>query len=298
MKIKSIAVIALTTGVAFCSCSDGSKGKDISEMKGLSTSDSLSYYLGESLAGQYMQMSASDTVKSVQAKRDFIKGFLKGMELMESDSEAYRNGLMVGFQSAAMSKTMKDRYGVSLNHAILETGYNFALRSDSTLNVSAAQSSINHIAQRLEAQVAAKENAEIGKALNEANKKMGGFTPIGEDVLFKSVKPGQGNIFKNGDNVNFSMSVKDMNGKNIPDLSNRGIDVVLGQSMPSDSFYAKAMYRMKPGETAELLIPAGAIFRGRAAQYGYKNSDILVMTLTVKNSAQAPVSADRGKKAE
>lgn len=289
MKIKYMAAIAALAGLSLVSCHDNGNGKSIDQMKGLTAADSLSYYLGESLAGQYRQFASSDsTLKGNQGKADFIAGFNKAMELMDNGSDAYRAGFTMGCQSFGMSRNMSERYEARLNLNLLATGFRYALRTDSLPAMGDIQTHINMIMQRLEATASAKEEAVISKALMAEAKKLGGFRGMGNLAYIKTIKPGEGERLKHGDAVLFSSKVKDMQGKDLEMLQAKDVNVVLGRTMSLDSSYGKAILTMKPGGEVEMLVAAGELFHGRGAQYGYKNTDILRITISVKKGQ--PVS--------
>lgn len=288
MKIRTLAFAAVAAGLAFTSCSQNKEGKSISEIRNLSTGDSVSYYLGVSLAGQYRQISSQDTtIKGNQGKQEFMEGFLKGMSVMKENSEAYRAGFMMGIQSSGMTDQMKERYGLKINGTILEEGFRYTLRGDSLINVAEAQNNIGVIMQRLEAGAAKKDQEAASKALAAESAKLGGYTKLNDMVMMKTVKAGSGEAFKPGDNIKFSMVVKDMSGNEQKMLSNPAVEGEIGKNLPLDAPYIQAILKMKPGETAEILIPASVCFQGRAAQYGFKNDDIFRITITAERISES-----------
>lgn len=284
MKIKALAAvcIAAATGVVLTSCNGGGNGKPIEELKGLTTADSLSYYLGESLAGQYRQMAASDTtLKGKEAENDYVRGFLKGLELMEENSDAYRNGLMLGMQTYGMAKNMKTRYDISLNHSLMETGFRYVLGADSAASARDVQMNINVIMQRMEAMAKVKEEKAVTASLKAASEKMKGFKNLGNNLYVKVKKEGAGESVKKGDNIRFGAEVTSFDGKRVDMLCNPDIKAEVGRSLPMESVYGRTIMTMKPGGISYVLMPAEEIFHGRAEDFGYKNSDVFVVQLSL-----------------
>lgn len=289
MKLKTFALIALGAGLFFTSCQN-QKGKPLEAYKNITAQDSVSYYLGMSLAGIYSQQTAMDTtLRGNQSKEEFLKGFQEGMKMMDNGSKAYQQGVMMGMQSVGMVKQMDERFGIKVSGTIMSDAYRYALRNEKSPEVQGAQENLSRIMNRLEVQAEAREASEIAEAMRKAGGN--GYKSIDQNVMLKVVKPGSGANFKQGDNVKLSMIVKDQKGKKVDMLSNPEIVGVLGQRIPLEMFFGKALLSMNPGETAELLVPASIIFQNRAEQYGYKNVDIFRVTLQAAMAPAAPAEA-------
>lgn len=295
MKLQHILIAGAAAALILPSCSSDT-GKPIKELKGLSTGDSISYYLGESLAGQYQSYTRADsTLGGISQKGEFLKGFMKAAELANEGSEAYKRGFMMGIQTAGMFKQMKENWGIDLNLAYIRQGFNYASKGDSIIDQQEAQQALNIIGARLEAQRNMKNQAESKKAVEDAAKKAGGYTSLGDNVMMKITKKAAGQNFRKGDNIEFSMIVKDVKGKEISMLSNPNARGEIGKNFPMESPMTKALIALKPGETADLLVPASVILGGRAEQFGYKAADILHVTISPKAASAAPAEAAPAK---
>jgi len=280
MKIQTLIIAGACSLLALSAC-DSNKGKPISELNGLSTGDSISYYLGESLAGQYQQYAMSDTtLKGKEGRVEFLKGFTKAMEMINSGSEAYKRGLIMGMQTYGMFDQMKKNWNVELNANYLRMGYLYATKGDSVIDQQQAQQALNIIGTRMEAQRKTRNEAEAQKAVAAAAKKLGGFTDMGGNIMMKITKKvADGSNFKKGDRVDFAMEVKNMKGENIQMLSNPKAQGEIGKNLPLDSPMTKVLLSLKPGEEAQVLVPADVLLGGRADQFGYSSNDIFNVTI-------------------
>lgn len=288
MKLTHVVMAGACALLILPACNND-KGKPISQLNGLNTGDSISYYLGESLAGQYYQYAHQDSTLGGQAARgEFLEGFLDAQEMANSDSEAYKRGFMMGVQSIGMFSQMQKNWDVKINPNYLRQGFNYASKSDSVIDQSKAQQALNIIGARMEAKRRAQSEADAKNAVNEAAKKLGGFKDMGENVMMKITKTvASGENFKNGDAVEFAMLVKNAKGEDVSMLSNPKAQGEIGKNFPVESAMTKVIMSMKPGEEATLLIPSELLLGGRADQFGYTSKDVFTVTLKpVRPTAQ------------
>jgi hypothetical protein len=266
----------LALGLVNCG---GGESKSLSDVKNATPSDSLSYYLGEMQASQYFGMCQQDsTIK----RKGYEEGLMKGLELLRDDDDSYNAGLMQGIQLAAQLKgTQKEMSEIQFSKSLFQSGFNYALTGDSIRNLAEDQTAFQNVMRGMSARQEVIDSQKISDNIAEYIKKNPGFEKIGENEYIKVVKPGSGETLQNGDSITYTLKMASADGKDLSRFNLPDNHVVIGKTLTADYPYASAIMKMKPGETANIIISAKSLFNNYVSQVGLKSTDFLVLTVII-----------------
>ncbi len=272
----------------------GNSPKSIDEVKPETPSDSLSYFIGQLYGQQLVDQAERDSVTfgSEQARKDYIEGYMKGMGLLKDGNDAYNAGLMAGVQMAQAAKEFTQQYeSFKFNHDVFEQGMRFAAK-DTQVDQEASKKVMEFV-QNITKNFADEQEAKDNAKMAEYAKKEG-YKELKDGLFFKSLKPGSGFNFAEGDSISFSVSLKGTSGKDLSQYAQKDNVVVLGKTLPTSYPYYDAILAMKPGETACVLMNPKTIFGPQAARMGLDDKEYIVLTIDAKLLSQpnvAPVTA-------
>ncbi len=273
MKLKSLLFVGLAAAAALTSCSGGKNGKAIGEMQNMSTLDSLSYYYGMLNGGSFWQQAQMDTTLATEAARQAYK---KGLDAaFNSQDEAYNAGLAAGLQIAGSLRQFKKIYGEELNPKVVIAGMQYALRSDSAVNMQKTQMEFQQLNLRFEVQLRQKDAAEGKKAL-EAYAKENNMTA--DSLYYVSIiKPGEGEVIPEGTRVEGNLEVTTASGASAGTPARSSF--VIGRTFEPHSPVTAFMKTLKVGEQATIALTANDMYGTSARRMGLKGSDIVIVKI-------------------
>ncbi len=260
--------------MALTSCSGGNnKGKAISEMQNMSVLDSLSYYYGVLNGGSFWQQAQMDTTLATESAREAYK---KGLEAaFNSKDEAYNAGLATGLQIARSLGQFKKIYGEELNPKVVVSGLQYALRSDSAVNMQMTQMEFQQLQLRYEVQLRQKEAAEGKKAL-EAYAKENNMQA--DSLIYVTiVKPGEGEALPEGTRVEGNLEVTTLSGASAGTPARSSF--VIGRTFEPHSPVAAFMKTLKLGEQATLALTADDMYGSSTRRMGLKGSEVVIVKI-------------------
>lgn len=268
------------TLLAMTGCKDSPKS--MSDLKGGTPADSMMYYFGQMQASTYWQDAESDTIlRSEKSREEFMKG-LRAAMAMDEDNSAYNRGLQLGLRLAIRLREFKDRYGVDFPEEVLAAALENSLKSDTGLNLAAAQKGFYAIKDRLELQAARKD---VEKATGNLAKdaKARGFKMLSDTLYSKSVTPGHGPNFKMGDRLAVEVTASTLDGKEIvtrqfPD------SITLGEGRVPVAVRT-AIFTMKSGETCQFMTTPRSLLGKRYAIYKLPADQPVIFTVKANQGA-------------
>lgn len=283
----ALAAVAI---LASCSGNEGGSGKkiSISDYKNMTVGDSVAYYFGQLSATEYWQVAAGDTtLKSRESRDQFLKGLRAGFDAVK-DNDAYNMGYYKGVALAMQMKELEKEYETKVNKKVLFDGYDYALQSDSAVNVS----EVNEEFMKIQESIATRKEAKDRKEAAEVLKKEGAakkWTRINDTLYGGPVATaGQGANLREGDAINLAISVNTIAGVQIDRREN--LDLTVGQMLPAP--VTQALLTMKMGETRKFYTPAFEFFGRAYARYNLKPTDVIELTLTAGKAEPKPAATD------
>jgi len=273
MKLKQIGMMGITALMLTACGGSLPEGKEVSELKNATTSDSVANLLGQGEAMRFWQQAAQDTtLKSDKEREAYIKGMLKGMGLV-GDDEAYNRGLMSGVQAAIQLKEVDEAYELKTNKDIYLSGFAYGLKSDTAVNGMNLQEQMSQIGTRLEKEKEARDAKKASEALDACVKK-NGLTRNG-DYAYKMVKKGSGALLANGNMVLAELSIKGQNGRDLMP-SNGAMPLEVGAPGLPQSV-TNTLMMMSVGGEAVIYAPLSAL-----GMRGNDPTELAMVTIKVK----------------
>lgn len=248
MKIKTLCAAALC-GLVLVGC--GKKGADkFNEVKlgGKATqADSVSYYIGEQMAMQRVQIAKTDTLlKSSEAQAKYDEGFYAGLEAMMGDNKAFNQGFATGVGVAAQLLSQGEAMGEKFSIDALASGYSSAFDKNGKAvknlekNANEHQGKLMTLMNDMQGKAMKKKADEAIKKTEPAKKKLAaeakkaGYTKVG-NYYVKTVEAGNGTKLKAGDKIMATISLMDSEGNVV--LPGNPIEQTVG----STSTYSPAL---------------------------------------------------------
>ncbi len=281
--IKQTIFASAMTALALLTSCGNDNGKPISEFKGLSSSDSVSYYYGQLVAGRYGQMMQQDSAfKSEAMRKAYWEGMQKGLNLYKNDdsdqAKAYNEGLTFGLQMATMmAQTHQDIPDYNFSQKYFGAGFHYSFSGDTLRNLEEAQRMTTQIMGRMEEKAQQVNKKNLEKVMTEYAAK-NGFKKSGNTYI-KVVKAGKGPKLAIGDSINLNMLLKASNGKNMSQFDMHDNKAVLGKTLPLSFSWAGELVKMQSGADVQILIDAIELFGPSAKQLGFGNTDFVIVTL-------------------
>lgn len=257
----------------------GDKPKDISDLKDATPADSMMYYFGAMQANSFWQDAESDTtLRSEEARREFIEGFRAAMK-MDKDDSSYNKGLQLGLRLALRLREFENRYGVKFSEEILASSLENFLRSDSLVNIADAQRGFYKIKDRLDLATANKE-IEGAKGNLAQESKSRGFTMVSDTLYGKDITPpGPGPKIKEGDRVAVEVTASTLDGKEI--VARQFPDSLTIGSGRVPRIVGLGIQTMTPGQTRTFMTTPRTLFGKRYALYNLPSEQPVIFTVKV-----------------
>ena len=271
---KSLFCFIITI-FSLASCGGGNKtsldGKDDTP------ADSMMYYFGIMQANNFWQDAENDTLLRTQEGRDnFIKGFEDAMK-MESDNDAYNQGLQLGLRLAIRLREFKALYGMDFPEEMLVASFAQSLKDDHNFNVADAQKEFYKIKDRLDLQKRCDEVAGAKKNLGKIAGKEG-FTMVSDTLYAKDVTAaGAGPKFKDGDHVKIELTAATVEGKAIERQFPDNITIGEGK-VPR--VVCLGLHTMTDGQTRSFMTTPRTFLK-RPELYGLEPDEPVVFTIKV-----------------
>lgn len=251
--------------------------KDISELKDATPADSMMYYFGEMQASYYWQDAETDTtLRTEEARRQFMEGFRAAMK-MDDDNAAYNKGLQLGMRLAIRLREFDKRFGEDFSEEVLAAAFEYALQSDTSVDIVEAQRGYYRIKDAMEMKAASRERGDALKMLSQKGRSRG-FEMVSDTLYALDVTPPTtGPRFKEGDRISVKVTASTLDGKEIvtrqfPD------SLTLGEGrIPLIVRYA--IYTMTDGQTRQFMTTPRTLFGKRYSAYKLPSDEPVIFTV-------------------
>ena len=264
-KIFSGLLIAGAFVVAGCSGSGG--GKPLSDYKGASQADSLSYYYGAMYADNYWRSHTGDSVALSDKGRDqYMSGLEKGLSL--GSDEQYLEGAMG-------MRELEKELGVKLDPEIIRNALAYGLRSDSAVNPSEVNGKLQQILQTI-GEKKDKENSVAAEKAVAAAAKKAGASKMTAGVYGKVLKAGSGAVLKDGDRVKVAMKMTSLEGKDVAVPMPE--EITVGREFAGMPV-GEVLVGMHAEESVELYVSAFSMFGQNCSRMGFDPASVIRITL-------------------
>ena len=146
-------------------------------------------------------------------------GVQTGLNAAKEDNDAYNRGLNLGMQMAMTFQQFKKDYGVELNKKVFVKALSEALSNDSIINSSDMQREFYRIMSEFNAQKEERDTKAANENLSKASETLK-MKKIADNLYGGVITPAEGEQIKDGDNVDASINVENIEGKaiNAPSL--------------------------------------------------------------------------------
>ncbi len=285
MNLKSILLCG-AAALTLASCSQGSDGRQLGEIKNANAGDSLLYYFGQRQAADYWRAAERDTTfLSEQARRDYMRGIQAGMNAVRSGDDAYNQGVFQGIQMAMNIFQFDEDYNMQLNPKVLVESMQAGLQSDSAVNVEEAQKEFYAIMGRLNQEREEYNRKQAASNLETAQKKLK-MQKISNDLYGEVVSKGDTVRLKEGDKLKVSITATDEQGQEL--ALPLPTEVTVGDRYMGPVF-SEAYRSMTNGETKRFATTGYALFSGRSERMGVEPDAVII--LTIKANLDTPSAA-------
>lgn len=240
---------AALCGLVLVGC--GKKGADkfneVKLDKKSTLADSVSYFLGEQMAMQRVQLAANDTLlKAAEAQAKYDEGFYAGLEAMTGSDKAFNLGFINGVNLASELINQGEMMGEKFSIDAVASGYSNSFDKNGKAVKNLENSATQHQAQLMtmmqqlqgkamkkQAEDAIKKTAPAKKTLPATAQKEG-YSQV-NGYYMKAVAPGNGTKLKAGDNITATLGLSDMKGNAIFPAN------PIGQTVGTGSTYSPAL---------------------------------------------------------
>ncbi len=291
MKMKRYNILAkaacgLCVAALLSACGSGTP-KSPAEANLATTSDSISYFLGQMMAGNMMQLKGQDTTLNNAENADaFWSGYQEGLKLLRNSTsdkdKAYNAGLVEGVRLAQQIQQQQEvTPEFKFNAKLFNEGYKYSYCGDSVRGVNEAARDLNFAMEALSnrAEAASKKNMT---AAMETYAKKNGYKKAASGFYVKVIKQGSGNAIVQGDSIMVSTHPVESTGRDLAQYGLVPTPVVLGKTLPMSYPFAKALLGVKGGSEISILMTPENIFGGSARGLGIKNDSFIIQGVTLE----------------
>ncbi len=276
MKLK-ILIPTAAIALIMAACSSETTSDKSAMPANASTVDSVMYYFGQMRAGDYWRQANNDTTLTTEASRQaYLRGLRAGMEAVRTGDEAYNQGLLMGMQMAMNLNEFGDMYNVRPNTNIMMQSLAAGLKNDSAADMATSQREFSKLMNRLNTEREARLSVESAKILAKEAPALG-MSKIDSTLYGKTLKPAEGENFKQGEKARVQIVLTDLNGKDIKMRMPQEVTV-------GDRYVAvpisQAVSTMSPGEVKEFLTTAVVLMGQRSHQLNLEPTQPVRFTVT------------------
>ncbi|MBQ0114906.1 MAG: FKBP-type peptidyl-prolyl cis-trans isomerase [Bacteroidales bacterium] len=252
--MKKIFSIILAAGMIMSIASCNKKAEANSASADI---DSVSILIGQLYGNQLAQQLKQDSTIDMKDVISTIQTVLK----TDTANHGKIAGYNIGMQMMQMFSQIKQQEGFELNQKVFLDSFKKALNFKGEINdqeMMKLQSQLEPLIEKASKAAKAPIAAKNKKDGEEYMKKMAGkgYTKTASGLLYKVIKPGNGENFKDGDVVMTIYTGKHINGE-IFDKSEQPVPFSTQQVIPG---FAEMIKLMKPGEKVEVIIPAALAY--------------------------------------
>lgn len=276
MKLKTLIPTA-AIALIMAACGSESSSNKSAMPANASTVDSVMYYFGQMRASDYWRQARNDTTLASEVSRQaYLRGLRAGMESVHSNDEAYNQGLLIGMQMAMNLNEFGDMYNVKPNTAIMMQSLTAGLKNDTAADIAANQREFTKLMNRLNTERETRLSVESAKILAKEAPALG-MTKIDSTLYGKTLKPAEGENFKQGEKARVQIVLTDLKGKDIKMRMPQ--EVTVGDRYVAAPI-SQAVSTMSPGEVKEFLTTAVVLMGQRSHQLNLEPTQPVRLTIT------------------
>lgn len=269
-------------GLILASCQTPG-AKELSQIDDATKADSLIYYFAQMRGVEYDREAQRDTTLATdQAKKGYLMGVQAGLNAAKEGNDAYNRGLFLGMQMAMNFEQFAKDYGVKLNKKVFMESLNEALKSDSLVDPQEMQREFYRIMGEFNTQKEERDKMAATEGLKTAAADLK-LPKITDDLYGMPTEKTEGAAIKDGDNLEVSIQLANVDGKAIEAPLPSQLKVG-ARNLPAS--ITDALKALKSGETGKFVTSAQALFGQRSSQMGLEASTPVVMT--IKATVTAP----------
>lgn len=269
--------LALLLPAALASC-NGIGNKTLSDTENATPGDSISYYFGQSVSGDFWLDTESDTtLRDEVAREQYIKGVQAGMAAL-NDADAYNRGVFVGVQIAQEIRDLKKTYpDQEFNEGLFLSALKEGLKNDTAVDTPQAKADLYRVLGNLASKKAQTDRATSTDALAKEAKKLG-MAKVSEGLYSKVITKGEGPKLEKTSMIRADITASTVSGQMIGMQFPKEFEVGRNYSSP---IIMQALLSMQPGETAQFLASPIDVAPRRYREGEFKPTDIIKFTIKV-----------------
>lgn len=280
------AVAAATVLVSGC---DSDSARPLSEIKDADSADSLLYYFGQMRAGEYWRHAEGDsTMKSPDSRKRYMQGVIDGLRAVRENDEVYNTGFRLGVRAATTINGFRKDYGEGFNTSVLVSSMRYGLENENNVDQDVAQHEYYEVKGHLDAVMQRQDTAEgLRNLAREAA--VHKFRKASDSLYYEIQQEGFGPLIVPGDVVYVNVTYLRANGLNIGVPTPEQLTVGSG-AMPE--VITRAYCMLRKGSRARFMTTAAELFGDRSEIIGLRMSDVMVVTVCVKDIVSTPERPD------
>ncbi|MDE6670304.1 MAG: hypothetical protein K2K26_11570 [Muribaculaceae bacterium] len=276
MKLKTLIPAAAIALIMTACGSESASDKSVMPANA-STADSVMYYFGQMRAADYWRQTRNDTTLASEVSRQaYLRGLRAGIESIHANDEAYNQGLLMGMQMAMNMHEFGEMYNVKPNTTLLMQSLTTGLKNDSAVDMAATQREFTKLMNKLNSERETRLAVESAKILAKEGPALG-MTKIDSTLYGKTLKPVQGENFKQGEKATVQINLTDLKGQ--PIKMRMPQEVTIGDRYVAVPI-SQAVSTMAPGEVKEFLTTAVVLMGQRSHQLNLEPTQPVRFTVT------------------
>lgn len=280
-RMKKTVYTILASALLLTSCGPD-KGRELSDMSDPTTADSLLYYYAQLRAHEYWDEAENDTsLRSEEARRQFLDGLRTGMEAIKSSGkdDVYNEGVRLGIRMATNMQNLANLYGLDLDKEVMLESFENGLASQKEFPVTDYQNEFYRLLGVLKKQEIKREKEQSHVTLIEEARKRH-MSKIADNLYYAVIRKGSGPYAHNGDALYVSIIYQRADGEDLGMPSPEMVTI----GAPGVPFVLNEAYsRLTEGSTIAFATTAEAVFGSRTEIMGLRQSDVIVITITLND---------------
>lgn len=268
------------------SCGPG-HNRDVSDLIGISTGDSLLYYYAQMRAHEYWHEADNDTLmRSPEQRRLFLDGLKAGMDAIKKNAgdENYNRGVRLGARMAVKLLEFEQLYDTDLDEDLLFDSFAKGLEDNSDIPELEYQHMFYALLGRMKSQMHVRDTEHSRITLIEEAREHH-LAKLEDNLYFRIDRKGTGPYAANGQSIYVSISFRRAHGDEL-DIPSPGLVTVGAPGTPE--VLNKAYTRLNKGATGMFATTAESIFASRTEILGLRASDVIIMTITLNDIISGP----------
>lgn len=289
MKKLLPLLFILSLFVALTACSEEEKGRSLKDFPQATTGDSMIYYYAQLRAQDYWKKADADTsLRSLESRKEYLKGVRAGIEAVRKNHPAYNDGVRMGARMAVNLLKFESKYHVDLNDEILIASLAKGLYGYDDIPELQYQDEFYRLLGEMKRDKRKRDVEKVHATLTEVAQEMN-LEKISDDLYFRIVHEGQGPNAHKGDIIYLTTDYQ-LTGER--DLDIPSPEMVTVGASGAAPVMTQAYCKLNKGAVGVFATSAYALFGSRADIMNLKNSDVVLIYITINEIVDDPKNAD------